>query len=636
MIRLSLDEDRLIVRGDDGAFAPRHESQLAYWGFQYESDENAYVFRGHDLSFLVTKVAGYLNDVGIPCCFDDRIRALLQAHTEAKSALETASANGRRLKAGTLDLQEAGDFAAFLASGVSRPLKDHQYKAALHLLCTKNGANFSVPGSGKTAVVLAVFQRLRQLGQVDSLFVVGPPACFGPWRTEYQAVLGAVPECEILAAGDVDTRHSKYLVNRDSACDLYLTTFQTLHKDWEHVRQLFQVQGVRFYFVVDEAHYIKQIGGEWAEAVLNVARHATRRCVLTGTPFPRSYSDSFNLFDVLWPASAPISAETRNQLQLFAKRQELERAAELLDESIGPLFYRVRKSDLGLAAQRFHDPIRIPMRRYERLLYDAILNRVSGVSQSDYLRDFELRMRLGRGRMMRLRQCLSYAVLLGTAVTEYTENLIGEDLSLRDVIRRYDELETPGKIEAILPMISELRGRDEKVVVWSNFVGTLKLLRKRIASLGHGVQLIYGETPLQNTSVRDELTREEIIQRFVSPTSGIDVLVANPAACAESISLHKTCSHAIYYDVSYNCAQYLQSLDRIHRVGGSEDKPSHYYFLQYDDSIDRDILANVERKAHLMSAVIDKDYPIYSLDMFAEDEEVEAYERLFGAKRERV
>ena len=65
------------------------------------------------------------------------------------------------------------------------------------------------------------------------------------------------------------------------------------------------MQGVRFYLVVDEAHYIKQIGGEWAEAVLNVTSYATRRCVLTGTPFPRGYADSFNLFDVLWPESLP-------------------------------------------------------------------------------------------------------------------------------------------------------------------------------------------------------------------------------------------------------------------------------------------------------------------------------------------
>jgi len=116
----------------------------------------------------------------------------------------------------------------------------------------------------------------------------------------------------------------------------------------------------------------------------------------------------------------------------------------------------------------------------------------------------------------------------------------------------------------------------------------------------------------------------------VKSDGNVDILVANPAACAESISLHKKCSNAVYYDLSYNCAQYLQSLDRIHRVGGSETKPAHYYFLQYEDSIDSDILANVRRKAANMSAIIDKDYAIYSLDMFEdEDDDLKAYERLF-------
>ncbi|MEN6365761.1 MAG: DEAD/DEAH box helicase [Thermoguttaceae bacterium] len=629
MIHLAFQNHRLVVRGDDGDLAPRHESQLAYWGLQYDTEEKTYVSAERDMSHLAPKILAYFGGLGIACSCDENVRVILDAQRESQAALTMAAENGRKLKEGVLDLEQAREFLIFLESDVKRPLKDHQFKAALHLLCTENGANFSVPGSGKTAVVLTVFHRLRQLGQVDSLFVVGPPACFGPWRAEYEAVLGRSPRCEILAAGDIDARHDKYLVNRESACDLYLTTFQTLHRDWGLVQQLFQVQGVRFFLVVDEAHYIKQVGGEWAEAVLNVARHAARRCVLTGTPFPRNYTDSFNLFDVLWPEPSPISTEKRHQLELYTKRQELDRAARLLDDSIGPLFYRVRKADLGLAPQNFHPPMHVRMNNYERLVYDAILDRITNVSQSDYLRDFELRTRLSRGRMMRLRQCLSYTALLTSAVTEYSENLVGDDPSLSDVIKHYDELETPGKIEAILPLVSQLRQHGEKIVIWSNFVRTLKLLRERIAALGHGVQLIYGDTPTENANVRDELTREEIIRTFIDPTGGIDVLVANPAACAESISLHKTCSHAIYYDMSYNCAQYLQSLDRIHRVGGSEDKPSYYYFLQYDDSIDNDILANVQGKARNMSLIIDQDYPIYSLDMFAEDEEVQAYERLF-------
>jgi hypothetical protein len=106
--------------------------------------------------------------------------------------------------------------------------------------------------------------------------------------------------------------------------------------------------------------------------------------------------------------------------------------------------------------------------------------------------------------------------------------------------------------------------------------------------------------------------------------------VANPSVCGESISLHKTCFHAIYYDLSYNCAQYLQSLDRIHRVGGSEINQSHYHFLQYENTIDQDIKDNLDRKAKKMYDIIEEDYNIYSLDMFEENGESEAYERVFS------
>jgi len=292
-------------------------------------------------------------------------------------------------------------------------------------------------------------------------------------------------------------------------------------------------------------------------------------------------------------------------------------------------FLQGAEDRLGLAPQDFCPPTVITMNKYERLVYDAILDKIWNLSKEDYFRDIDLLLRLRRGRMMRLRQCLSYARLLGSAVLEYNENLLEGKLSLADTIKHYDELESPAKLETLTSLVAELRQQGEKVVVWSNFVEMLKLIRARLHVVGHGVGLIYGETPTENSSVGEELTREKIIAQFVRRSSGLDVLVANPAACAESISLHKECSHAIYYDLSYNCAQYLQSLDRIHRVGGSENKIAHYHFLQYADTVDEDILTNVRRKSQNMSAVIDQDYPIYSLDMFSTDEELEAYDRLF-------
>jgi SNF2 family DNA or RNA helicase len=233
---------------------------------------------------------------------------------------------------------------------------------------------------------------------------------------------------------------------------------------------------------------------------------------------------------------------------------------------------------------------------------------------------------------MRLRQCASYVKLLINCIDGYTEDLVKEDKDLRNVIYNYDRLEKPEKLIFLGRLIKKIFLKDKKVIIWANFVNTLKFIKKYLTQKGFNCELIYGDTPTEQTSIREAMTREKIINKFKDIKSGLDVLILNPAACAESISLHQTCLHAIYYDLSYNCAQYLQSLDRIHRVGGSEVNVANYYFLQYENTIDQDIKDNLDRKAVRMHEIIEQDYGIYSLDMFEGDEENAAYERLFNKR----
>ena len=624
-----IEHDQLVIEDGEGVIAGRHLNQLAYWGFALDEPTHRLIASPTDVHGTLDKVLTYFARHSIEHDVAEEVAASKAELSGLRDELRIAVSRGFSLKSGELTAADSSDFLSFVAQKIPRKLKEHQLKAALHLLAVGNGANFSVPGSGKTAVVLAVYAWLKERGVVDALFVVGPPSCFGPWRTEFEAVLGHQPRFLTLAGGDVDDRRSAYIVGQNDLCELYLTSFQTLQRDWPRVRTWFAEAGSKFFLVVDEAHYIKQVGGVWASAVLSVTQLAARRCVLTGTPFPRTYSDAFNLFDVLWPRSTPLTHSDRIKIEFLAQKHRDDEATQMLSSTIGPLFYRVRKSELRLAEQRLHPPLIVEMGAHEKRIYDAILDRIRSLSMDDYLRDIDLLVRLRRGRMPRLRQAVSYPKLLASAVVEYNESLTEGDLSLADAIRHYDELEVPGKVKALVELVRELRGQEEKVLVWSNFIGTLKLIRQHLQSDGHDVGLIYGDTPTESTPLKEELSREEIIASFVTPSSGLDVLVANPAACAESISLHKSCSHAVYYDLSYNGAQYLQSLDRIHRVGGSEEKVAHYHFLQYAATIDQDLLDNVQAKARRMSAIIDQDYPVYSLDMFAADEELEAYARLF-------
>jgi SNF2 family DNA or RNA helicase len=392
--------------------------------------------------------------------------------------------------------------------------------------------------------------------------------------------------------------------------------------------------------VIDEAHYMKQIGGNWARAILRVGSHVQYRCALTGTPLPKSFTDAFNLFDFLWPYHNPINSKTKSLIYLKEKEHDGVAIKRILDDSIGPLFYRVRKSELGLLPQVFHSPKLIKMNKYERIVYDAIESKIKNYAKKDYLSNILLVTQLSRGRMIRLRQCISYTKLLLSSVENYREDMIGEDPYLRQLIVDYDKKEKPAKLEYLTDFVIKMQKKKQKLIIWANFIGTLELIGKHLTKSGLYCKLIYGKTPFNKESkeneVKEEETREKIRDEFVDEASGLNILIANPAACAESISLHKTCFNALYYDLSYNCAQYLQSLDRIHRVGGSENKKANYYFLQYENTLDQDIKANLDAKASKMSSVIDKDYAIYSLEMFEESEDIKAYERIFKKAHGRI
>ena len=57
-------------------------------------------------------------------------------------------------------------------------------------------------------------------------------------------------------------------------------------------------------------------------------------------------------------------------------------------------------------------------------------------------------------------------------------------------------------------------------------------------------------------------------------------MIANPAAAGEGISLHTVCHDAIYLDRSYVSTHYLQSIDRIHRLGLPPDVDTNIHIYR--------------------------------------------------------
>jgi hypothetical protein len=174
----------------------------------------------------------------------------------------------------------------------------------------------------------------------------------------------------------------------------------------------------------------------------------------------------------------------------------------------------------------------------------------------------------------------------------------------------YKGQEIPAKHQATLTIVQDVISRGGKVVCWSNFIANLDQLARFLeAHCAAPVFQIDGRVPVGDETQFDDpttlprgetlLTREEVIGNFLG-TKGSAVLVTNPASMSESVSLHHGCYNAIYLDRTYDSALFLQSVDRVHRLGLPEDVTVKVHILQStlfgSQTIDHLVEASLLRK----------------------------------------
>lgn len=219
-----------------------------------------------------------------------------------------------------------------------------------------------------------------------------------------------------------------------------------------------------------------------------------------------------------------------------------------------------------------------------------------------------------KAKIIRLMQTASNPSLLASYSDEFqVPPLIVGNQSIIDLIENYAKFEMPNKLVEVVKLVKILIDKGEKVLVWSTFIKNIEIIIRLLQQAQIPVFMIFGAVP-KDDEANEDFNREQQIRSFklsISPC----VLVANPAACAESISLHRECHHAVYLDRSFNCGHYLQSKDRIHRIGLALDQETHYYLFESENSIDEVIHQRLEEKSQLMYQMLEADLPLGSLDL---------------------
>ena len=143
--------------------------------------------RRYTMEDLAVKVNSFLEREGWSVVLTGSASAAVErAADQARSFQRTRqSADQFRSGKAQIDLAQVRDtLASFGWDDAQRRLHEHQERGLIHGLTAVNAANFSVPGSGKTATTLAVAAVHLQANTIDLLIVVGPLSCFEPWETE--------------------------------------------------------------------------------------------------------------------------------------------------------------------------------------------------------------------------------------------------------------------------------------------------------------------------------------------------------------------------------------------------------------------------------------------------------------------
>lgn len=512
-------------------------------------------------------------------------------------------------------------FQKTLNDRLIRTLYRLQLLSAFHMAFAQNVCNFSVPGAGKTSIVYGAYTYLNSLAYedpkyVNKILVIGPISSFAPWENEYRDCFGK-PANSFRISGNTETTRDGKLEHLYSSKPSELTLIFHGSVDSYLPDLIDFLKRNKTMVVVDEAHRIKNPEGVWGQSVTEISKYAISRIVLTGTPVPNGYQDIYNLYKFIYPFKFKeiLQFHFDNLEDMTKNSSPKSPRVQRLKENLSPFFIRIKKRDLKLPPVS-ENMVSVKMNVWQREIYDFI--------ESEYIPSFQkdssatAKDLLNRAKLIRLRQASTNPSLLLKPLQESLEKIdpdfeitqgIDEyidDSEFIERIRNYPRQETPAKFVEILQLISSnILPKGEKVVIWTIFVQNAEELQLYLDKNNITSRLLIGKI--------EQSQRETTIEKFNNPNNlEFQVIIANPFSVAESISLHKGCHNAIYLERDYNCSNFLQSKDRIHRVGLPEGQETNYYYFISKNSIDEVINDRLHLKIERMEEIINDDIPLFS------------------------
>ena len=413
-------------------------------------------------------------------------------------------------------------------------------------------------GLGKTLQTLAWLAWLRnsslnsQPSTINPSLVVCPKSVSDNWRAEAEHFYPTL-KVRVWHAGDL-----KSFTGMLHTADLHVLNYSQLRVVGEDlVREKFHV------VILDEGQYIKNPSSQTAMVAKSL--RAEHRLILSGTPIENRLLDLWSLMSFAMPGALGSRAEFGRMYD--AKGDPFAR--QRLSARVRPFLIRRTKAQVARdLPDRMEEDLFCELEGEQKTLYRAELKRA---------------------------QAMLLGVKTAAALNKERFNFLTSLLRLRQIcchprLVKPDSKASSAKVEALIETLEPLIEEGNKVLVFSQFVGLLEILRDEIKERGWKQWYLAGDTE----------NRGDLVREFQA-AEGPGVFLISLKAGGFGLNLTAS-SYVVLFDPWWNPAVENQAIDRTHRIG--QVRKVIAYRLLIKDSIEEKIRALQKQKSSLANDVL--------------------------------
>ncbi len=407
-------------------------------------------------------------------------------------------------------------------------------------------------GLGKTMQALALARDHLEEGPI---LVVCPMSVLATWSDETARV---IPKARVR----VHHGKSRSLDDPPAAGDLLLTSYDVLVRDIEPLAEL------QFALVIfDEAHLLKNPRTRRARAAARLVSHA--RVALTGTPLENHLGELYGVMHAANPGLLGPWDRFRDRFAGPIERSADRETRQRLMRRIRPFMLRRTKRQVTPDLPPRTEVLSwVELGESHRLLYDAArdeaLANLTGRVEREPTERFSL-----LAAITRLRQLACHPRLV-------------------DPTSRA----TSSKMNQVLETLRRVVGEGHRVLIFSQFVSHLELLREALDREGREHLYLDGSTRAKQ--------RAERVKAFQEGAAPIFLISLKAGGTGLTLT---AADYVFHLDPWWNPAVEDQASDRAHRIG--QDKPVTIVRFVSLGTIEEAVVALHREKRELADAILE-------------------------------